>query len=1598
MRCASVTLLLCFVCSFVWAQPKAAFTANITSGCPPLVVQFQDNSTGNPTGYRWDLGNGDVSTEQNPGAIYVSPGTYNVKLVVTGADGKDSLLKTGYIVVYALPAIDFSAATLTGCAPLEVVFTDKSTAGSGSIVERIWDFGDGKISTSTNPSTIYIVADTFSVALTLRNSFGCRQTVQLTDYITVNGGMQSGFSYSYINACKPPTPVSLVNETTPLANYTYQWLFGDGSTASSLNPSYTYTRAGDFNVQLITSDEFGCSDTAAKTISIGTVKADFSLPANTCVNGASVFTNASAPRPTSATWYFGDGSTATGIDASHSFKSPGDYTVKLVADFGSCVDSITKTITISNKPVIAFNTIGTLETCTIPNTVQFTNTSTGASAYQWYFGDGGTALTANASHTYTEKGDYDVKLVAVTDGGCTDSLVKKALVKIGPPKITKFQNLPAKVCLPATVKFEPVINSPEPITTYVWSFGDGTTSNEASPSHAYTLPGSYTVSLIATTASGCADTLKYANAVVAGEKPKAAFSADPLESCARLPIKFKDLSTGKITDWFWNFGDGTSSTLQNPSHIYKDTGHFSITLTVMSAGCEDSVTIKEYIHIKPPVSRFTTVVDCSQPYFKQFTNRSIDATSYTWNFGDGNTSTEFNPKYTYAKPGNYRVKLSVANGQCTDEYETSVLVIDEKPGFSYTAQSAGTDLCRNDSVVFTANNYNIDNIAGFSWVYGDGSTSGFGKSFSSKTYRYTKTGSFEPMLVTRDVLGCRDTVKKAINFNVYGPDAAFVNDAGTCINGSIEFTDKTKTDGTHPITQWIWSYGDGQQQTIATSPVSHQYTTADSFDVKLTVKDAFGCVDSVTKRNAVIITQPLADFKPRDSIRCTSSSVGFTNLSEGLDLTYKWYYGNGKQGTTKNPGHTYAAEGIYTVALKVTDRFGCTDSITKANIVTISNPRAAFTVTDTFATCPPLLIEPVNTSSGYSSVSWNFADGNTSDVYEPEHLFPQGGDYKVTLVAQGFGNCTDTASQLIVLKGPSGRFTYPKLDSCAPASVPFVAEVKNTTTYIWGFGDGVTITAGSSTKHTYKEAGNYLPNLVLIDNNNCKVGIAGKDTLQIAGIKAAFVPELISNCDSAVIRFRDSSLTFNDEATTYNWVFGDGTVLNNRKNPAHAFNATGNYTVRLVVNSKLGCRSTASMEVNTTVNPSPKITITAPDSVCVATAMQFASANADATPATYKWLFAGNDTSALQNPGYTYATAGSYTASLIATNTFGCADTADHPLLVLNPPTVNAGADNSLCLGQTTNLQATGATTYQWAAHPSLSCTNCAAPMAAPDTATTYYVTGTTVAGCSATDSVLVSVKMPLQLTVSAGDTLCVGQKVQLTASGAETYQWQPASLLTNPNSFNPEASPATTTTFTVTGSDNQGCFKETATVTITVYPKPSFNIIDSFKNLNIGLRDTLRTTASADVSGYRWEPATWLSCTDCPNPVTNAQANITYTAIAYNPGGCTATDQVTISVLCNNTNIFIPNTFSPNNDGANDYFFPRGADGYFSIKSMRIFNRWGQMIFERNNFKANDQSQGWNGIYNGRPQASDVYIYMIDIVCDNGNIFPMKGNVTLLR
>ncbi|MEO5890202.1 MAG: PKD domain-containing protein [Ferruginibacter sp.] len=1587
-------LLLCTFFSLVGeAQLKADFTSTQVTGCAPLLVAFQDISTGIPTNWQWDLGNGTTSVLQYPSVSYFNPGLYTVKLVIKNSTGTDSIVKTQFINVSPKPTVQFTASTTVGCYPLPVKFTDQSTTASDTLSTWQWDFGDGLSSNEPSPLHTYSTSGNYNVTLRVTNNKGCMNTLSKSEYIRIYPGATAGFSNNVPKTCSAPVTINFQNSSAGSA-LIYEWLFGDGTGSALQNPSHVYDIPGSYTVRLIVTNASGCKDTLTKAnaFTVGNVKPAFTISDTVCAKAHLFINNTSTPAPASVSWTFGDGTTSTQLSPVKRYTTPGTYQIKLVANFGSCLDSIVKTVTVNPSPTAAFAADDTAN-CGFPFTVNFTDQSLNAISYQWNFGDNTTSTLASPAHTYTGYGNFKVQLVITSANGCTDTLTKANFVRIVQPAVV-FKNLPDSGCVPFTKNFSSVTTALDPVTGYLWDFGDGTTSSEATPAHTYTIPGTYAVTLIITTVGGCSDTAVMTKGIITNRPPKAIFSATPKDACAKTAVKFTDESTGNPTRWLWNFGDGTTSATQNPSHIYNDTGYFNIQLIVWNSGCPDTVNYEKFIHIKPAVARFTESFNCTSPLDRLFTNKSIGADEWHWDFGDGTTSTELSPRHSYALPGSYTISLEASNNSTGCDFTATKIIklVNVKASF-FASDSV---ICKGSSITFNSN-LNLSDVKSFSWDFGDGKTSTSTTS-NSVSHLYTVPGNYNVQLITTDILGCKDTLVKPAYIRIDGPTAKFTSSVpGSCLNNLITFNDASFNDSIHPIQTWSWNYGDSIKEVLSAPPFQHNYLTPGAYIVTLKITDSKGCTDSVRINSALIISKPVAKFIPLDTVTCPSKQARFTNQSTGPGLSYLWDFGDGITSTIKEPVHNYSTDGTYSVKLSIRDQYGCTDSINKPGIISIVTPISNFSMSDSFSTCPPLLVQFGNLSLHSISQSWDFGDGTGTAIANPSHFYTYPGEYVATLTVTAKGGCKDIMKKKIVVKGPKGTFTYDPQQGCDPVKVNFVANTRERISFIWDYNDGTTVsTKDSVISHIYTNPGVYLPKMTLVDAAGCQVPITGKDTIIVHGITANFNFSDSLLCDRGNVSFVGSSVS-NDVISGYKWAFGDGGTSTGQ-NPQHNY-SLGMYYPKLIVNTVHGCVDSITSPKPVKIVASPQINMTSTASGCTPLVVTFKGLVAvpDTSALSWKWTFGNGITSPLQNPGVqNYNIAGVYKPNVIVTNSSGCKDTASKTIEAFIIPTVGAGLDTTICNRVGINLKATGAVSYSWSPSAGLNCTNCATPVATPDSMRQYVVKGTSEHGCTASDSVVVKVQYALKIKYSKPDTLCKGQNVKLFASGSDRYQWSPSTGLNSSTIALPVANPDTTTNYRVIGTDNFGCFRDTGYVGIKVYPIPTVNA-GADKTINIGQSLDLVPVISSDVTTVTWSPTgnifrnTYPAISIKPNQTTE------YTVEARNRGGCMARDNVTVVVICNGANVFIPNTFSPNGDGANDIFYPRGT-GLFKIKMLRIFNRWGEVVFEKTSFNANDPSSGWDGTLKGAKLGADVFVYMIDIICENNSVLTYKGNVALIQ
>ena len=268
--------------------------------------------------------------------------------------------------------------------------------------------------------------------------------------------------------------------------------------------------------------------------------------------------------------------------------------------------------------------------------------------------------------------------------------------------------------------------------------------------------------------------------------------------------------------------------------------------------------------------------------------------------------------------------------------------------------------------------------------------------------------------------------------------------------------------------------------------------------------------------------------------------------------------------------------------------------------------------------------------------------------------------------------------------------------------------------------------------------------------------------------------------------------------------------------------------------------------------------------------------------------------------------------------------------------------------------------------------------------------------GCvsTATDSVFIVPRFSIQ---SSKDTsICIGGSAILKAGGAFSYAWSPAESLNQSVGDSVVAHPGTTTLYSVVGTDQYHCFLDTGKLTVVVDPLPSVTLPPDIAVLP-GTSVPIDSKVSDDVVSWTWTPSDYLSCTNCPAPVSIPQNPITYQLTVTTAIGCSSSASISIRILCSEKGVYMANAFSPDFDGNNDYFYPAG-NGIRLVRMFQVYSRWGQLLFAKKDFPPNDKAFGWNGTLNGTQQPAGTYVYVVNLECFSGENFTLKGTVELLR
>jgi gliding motility-associated-like protein len=1457
-----------------------------------------------------------------------------------------------------------------GCAPLVgVQFTGQS--GATNIQ---WNFGDGTFAGINNPVHTFTTPGTYTVTYTATVS---GSPVNLSIPVHVYGKPSPMFVMSApTNGCVPLS-VTFTDQSAGgggAAVTGWQWSFGDGGVSSAQNPTYSFILGGQFDVTLIVTDANGC---------------DSSITFNNAITAS--------PKPT----------------------------------------------------VVIHSTPPSLSSCSLPFNVTYDSSFCvshsplgGGLTYQWNFGNGVTSTQGNPSATtYTATGTYTVSLTCTDNNNCSQTAT--STVTIVQPHVKAV--VTDSICLGTIL----TIRDTSFASQTVWNFGDGTSNQTVvvpnNVSHTYAAAGTYTITATSSIGS-CTDVKTFVivvDQVIANFTTNGAhFSCNPT-----LQVDYVNQSTG-ASSYTWNFSNGVpNSTLDNPSITYSQGSlnpytifpqlPLTTTLTAVSAlGCRDTAVMTlDSIH-RPTAFFYTDGNEGCAPLSIIFTDSSFSSanvTNYAWHFDDGSPivsgPTDTIVTHVYADTGLYHPYLVITNADgCIDTSFFYPVWAADPPGPDFTFSPS--TVCPQDTVFITNNTNPADSVNHWHVISDNTYFSGCIND-PNPGWLFTHTGVHNITLVgyTHE---CRGDSTPTLQVTVKGPIATGRYHT-QCGDSAYKVMFEAYLQDAQSAT---WDYGDGTTEMVTGNGLHttfHTYAASGDYNAVLTgVNGTTGCipyVDSlkvkVRKIHASFINVPLVCTGQLTLYDASAS----TDVMANCGIGYNWYFTNNITGTPVTlppfvtPGPTLNQSlppGQYSIKMWVKDDNECHDTTT--GTIRVSGVTAAFALNDSTGCLPVFNMNTIQNSTSdttITSYSWNFGDGSgTVSGPNPAHSYTAATspsqNYTVTLTVTNLLGCTDTKNIVISVNAPipSVSATSSVL-ICAGKHIGFSsAGVAGASNYAWNFGDGTPVqnTPTSTVTHTFTTGGTFSVTVAVSDPAGCAGQSTNSVTVYVQDYpQGGFVFQNLSDTSSTAA-CAGSSMIFIDTSINANpgprqWNLGTGGGIVGSDTVGTTYTTPGLYPVSLIVSSTYGCKDTVRDTIHV-YGALANFSIDKPV-ICKGEVITFDTLN-PLNVYTWHWDFGdGTDSTAVAPIGHQYnfhPPGGTTNVTLVYwTQDSTCRYATQHPISIReviadfdrNTEPVNLPADTAHCIGPVDvfNNTSQNATSYSWDfgdGSPASTTPSPSHTYAVADTFTVTLAISDIQFGCKDTLRKQMII-YPIPAATATSDSACKGSPAFPVASGDPglLYVWQPDSVLNNDSIPNPTATPSQTTTFTITAYSAHGC---STVVNTTVYVQQPPVHIDWDTTIIIGQTAPIPGYAGQGMN-YLWTPTTDLSCSTCSNPVSSSLSNIVYLAAVSDAMGCfTDTNSFTIEVLPRGT-VDVPTAFTPDGDGINDVIYVDGW-GIQKLVYFRVYNRWGQLLFESNDLKT-----GWDGYYNGVLQNMETYVYQVSaILYTESEGKEIKGYFKLIR
>ena len=1488
--------------------PMPNFTADATSGCGPLTVNFTDLTIpgdGAITQWIWELG-GTSGIVVDDGTLPVIQTTYTISDVYTvnltvidefGCSNNFSI--PNLVEVFEDPVVDVTADQNFSCtAPLVVNFTNNSPTNN---VTFQWDFGNGDpVFNGPNPPAVnYTTNGLFDVTIIAINTItGCVTTQILDGFVSIGQGVT--FDSDPDTACIGEQILFTDLTQTPASTIT--WEFGDGMMTTGVSTtSYQYMNTGCYNVTL-TRDANGCVTTSTREVCVVDLPiANFVMdnPLGCAFPHIVNFTDNST-NATSWFWEFGqNGILGNSLEQSPSIQinSQGLYPITLtVTGSGGCQDTFRDIVqTFGFDSDIVLNEVLGCPPINVCFPVQVDMTVPVVS-YEWIISDTILLSGANPCYSFTDTGSYDVMLIVENALGCIDTSFVEGLVQVGTPPVPDFTASPTATCAHQEIQFANLSNPPGQV--WVWDFGDGSISTDQNPLHTYRDTGCFDVELNVFN-NGCNASWK-PDDYICIFPPVAIF--DVVRDCDDpFNVDFINNSIGRDSV-FWDFGvtNSTSDTtsLISPSFMYPDTGVYTVSLIVYNeqSMCYDTAFLDLGIYDLSSSMTLNPTSGCV-PLTIQASSDAVQATSWTWSATGGLIADRFvsSTEITFALPGTYDVTLIVSDDAgCSDTLTQSVTANRLQADYIAIPDRGCIPL----NVNLTQNAMSpFGTVVQTEWVIGD---SLYLLNGDNVNVTIDSPGIYSVTLMVLDDLGCGDTITDIIGIQAIGPLPEFTADTAGCVNEMYQFINASVGNSL----TYSWDFGDNTGS-MDTDPV-HVYTASGLYTVCLTVTDGNACDTTLCKMNYVEVGDPMAGFTFDSTFSlCPPLPINFTNISVGASQ-YIWDFGDGSGvSAIESPTHVYTVPGVYDVDLVAIANAECSDTATFQGLVVLQGPVVQFETIDTTVCAPANILFKVEGLDIYD-YQWDLGDGtvvngglnSTRDSILHEYRFP--GKYNPVLRVVDTGGCEVAYSfpSTICVAEMSMDFSADDRTLCDNVSTMFDYNVTSSEpldTVYWIFEGGLpNQTADPNPTVTYASGGLYDVTLIA-DNGFCRDTLFMDDYIGVGEKPVAnYSMSQDTGCLPFFVDFADLSTIGSGNINQWLWDFGDNST-DATQNPGHEFlSGQDSLPVSLIVTSGFGCMDTIIDYVY--LLEQPMFDLSGVATVCLGDSLQLTANFPGGTNSImFNWL-SSPDLSCTNCLTTTAVPSQATTYYFEATGANGCTK-LDSVQVRIDPNSILSHTitrDTFVCFGESIQLNVTGGilqASNNWDVNDAgLSCYACDDPIASPITATTYHVTinsGT----CSLSDSVHVSVIDERTSFLSPDVTICEGDTTTLEILSGSSPNWiNPTDLSCN-NCFMPEASPTNTTEYRAEVSTMSGCLIRD-TVLVTVIP---FSSVTAGPDANLCLGQSVQLQGQG-VGNIAWTPNGSLMNSNTLTPLASPLATTTYVMTVTN-GSCVFQDSVLITV-----------------------------------------------------------------------------------------------------